>query len=140
MKETCNNVVCTADPGRKRKKMKAGTSFSNSKQRRQRELRNKKQTCTLGSEPPSDVSKTGGEVETNTSSKNEELEQIEEEWEHNGSLEPSMAEIEHRSNSNKSGSEEETKGDSISTVSLGCGLYAEGAKIHLGRCKNGISI
>ena len=138
MKETGNNVVSTTDPGRKRKKRKGGTSFSNSKQRRRRELRKKEQTCTPGSEPPTDVSKTGGEVETNTSSRNEELERIEEEWEHSGSLDPSMAESEHRSNSNKSGTEEERKGDSISTVSLGSGLYVEGADIHLGRCKNGI--
>ena len=68
------NVVYTADPGKKRKKMKGGLSFSNLKQRRRRELRKKEQTCTQGSEPPSNLSKTSGKVETNTSSRNEELE------------------------------------------------------------------
>ena len=62
MKEPGNSQVSTADPGRKRKKRKGGTSFSNSKQRRRRELRKKEQTCTQGSEPPTDLSKTGGEV------------------------------------------------------------------------------
>jgi hypothetical protein len=52
-----------------------------------------------------------------TSSKNEELQRIEEEREHSGSREPSMGESEHRSDSDTSGSEEETKEDSISTVS-----------------------
>ena len=65
----------------------------------------KEQTCTQGSEPQSDMSKTSEEVDTNTSSRNEELERIEEEREHKWSSEPSMAESEHRSNSNKSGSE-----------------------------------
>jgi hypothetical protein len=123
MKETGNSQVCTADPGRKRKKRKGGLSFSTSKQRRRRELRKKEQTCTGGSEPPTDLSKTGGEEETGTSSRIEELQRIEEERDHSGSREPSMAESEHRSNSNKSGSEEETKEDSISTVSLGVGFY-----------------
>ena len=122
MKETWNSVVSTADPGRKKKKMKGGLSFINSKQRRRRELRKEEQACTQGSEPQSYMSKTSGEVETKKSSKNEELERIEEEREHSGSDEPSIAESEHRSNSNKSGSEEKAKEGSISTVSLGCGF------------------
>jgi hypothetical protein len=117
MKEPGNNVVSIADPGRKRKKRKGGTSFSNSKQRRRRELRKREQTGTQGSEPQTDLSKTGGEDETRTSSMNEELQRIEEEREHSGSHDPSMGESEHRSISDTSGSEEETKEDSISTVS-----------------------
>lgn len=61
-----------------------------------------------------------------TSSRNEELQQIEEGREHNGLREPSMGESEHRSNSDKSGSEEETKEDSISTISMGLGFDAQG--------------
>jgi hypothetical protein len=129
MKEKGNSHVSTMDPGRKRKKRKGGLSFNTSKQRRRRELRKKEQTCTDGSEPPIDLSKTGGEDETCTSSRNEELQRIEEERDHSGSREPSMAESEHRSNSNKSGSEEETKEDSISTVSLGVGFYALGKQV-----------
>jgi hypothetical protein len=104
MKKTGNGVVSTADPGRKRKKMKGGTSFSNSKQRRRRELRKKEQTCIEGSEKPTDLSRTGAEVDTGGSSRNKELQRIEKEREHSGSREPLMAESEHRSNSNKSGS------------------------------------
>jgi len=116
MKEPSNSVVSTADSGRKMKKRKGGMSFSNSKQRQQRELGKKEQTGTQGSEPPTDLSKTGGEDETWTSSMNKELQRIEEEWGHRGSREPSMEESEHRSNSNTSGSEEETKEDSINIV------------------------
>jgi len=88
---------------------------------------------TQGSEPQTDLSKTGGEDETRTSSRNEELQRIEEEREHSGSRKPSMGESEHRSNSDTSGSEEETKEDSISTVSrvlcskdrYTCGLFIQ---------------
>jgi hypothetical protein len=118
MKEPGNSVVSTADPGRKRKKRKGGTSFSNTKQRRRRELRKKEQTGTQGSEPPTDLTKTGGEDEIGTSSRKEELQRIEEEREHSGSREPSMGESEHRSSSDTSVSDEETKEDSISTVSM----------------------
>jgi hypothetical protein len=118
MKEPDNSVVSTVDPGRKRKKRKGGTSFSNSKQRRRRELKKKEQTGIQGSEPPTDLTNTGGEDETGTSSKKEELQRIEEEREHSGSREPSMGESEHRSNSDTSGSKEETKEDSISTVRM----------------------
>jgi hypothetical protein len=139
MKETCNSQVSTADPGRPRKKGKGGLSFSTSKQRRRRELRKKEQTCTEGSEPLTDLSKTGTEVEMGASSRNEELNPIEEEREDSGSREPMMAESDHRSNSNKSGSEEEPKEDSINTVSLGCGFYALGSDTYLGYFKNGIT-
>ena len=64
------------------------------------------------------MSRTVAEVETGGSSRHDELEQIEEERKQSESREPSMAGSEHRSNSNKSVSEEETKGDSISTVSI----------------------
>jgi hypothetical protein len=117
MKEPGNSVVSTVDLGRKRKKRKGGTSFSNSKQRRRRELRKKEQTGTQGSEQPTILTKTGGKDEKGTSSRNEELQRIEEEREHSESREPSMGESEHRSNSDTSGSEEETKEDSTSTVS-----------------------
>ena len=117
MKEPGNGVVSTADPGRKRKKRKGGTSFSNSKQRRRRELRKREQTGTQGSEQQTYLSKTGGEDETRVSSRNEELQRIEEEREHSGSREQSMGDSEHRSNSDTSGYEEETKEDSISTIS-----------------------
>ena len=79
-----------------------------------------KKTCIQGSEPPSDPSMTCGEIETNTSSRNEELKPIEEEREHSGSGEPSMAESDYQSNSNKSESEGDAEEYSISTVSLGC--------------------
>jgi hypothetical protein len=138
MKEPSNSQVLTADPGRPRKKKKGGLSFSTSKQRRRRELRKKEQTCTEGSEPPTDLSKTGGEVEIGAYSRNEELNPINEEREDSGSREPTMAESNHRSNSNKSGSEEEPKEDSISTVSLGCGFYALGSDTYLGYFKNGM--
>jgi len=137
MKETCNSQVSTADPGRPRKKRKGGLSFSTSKQRRRRELRKKEKTCTEGSEPQTDLSKTDGEVEIGASSRNEELKPIDEEMEDSGSREPTMADSDHRSNSNKSGSEEEPKEDSISTVSLGCGFYALGSDTYLGYVKNG---
>jgi hypothetical protein len=118
MKETGNSQVSTADPGRKRKKRKGGLSFSTLKQRRRRELRKKEITCTEGSRTPSDLSKTCGEVGTVDSNKELDLDPIEEEQEYNRSRAPSMAESEHRTNSSKSGSEEETKEDAISTVSL----------------------
>jgi hypothetical protein len=75
-------------------------------------------------------------VGTEASNKDLDLEPIEEEREHNRSRTPSMAESAHRTNSNKSGSNKETKEDSISIVSLSCRLYAIGA--WLGFCKNGI--
>ena len=136
MKEPGNSQVSTADPGRKRKKRKGGTSFSNSKQRRRRELRKKEQSCTQGSEPITDLSLTGGEAETGTSSRNEELERIEEQREQSGSLEPSMGESEHRSDSDSSESEDETKDDTI--VSLGIAYYALGTDVHVGCLEDGI--
>ena len=129
MKEPGNSQVSTTDPERKRKKRNGGLSFSNSKQRRRRELRKKEQTCTQGSEPPTDLSKTGGEDEIGT------LERIEEEGTHSGSREASMGESEHRSNSDKSGSEEETKEDSMSTVSMGLGFDARWREVQLGFLK-----
>jgi len=126
MKETGNIEVSTADPGRKRKKRKGGLSFSNSKQRRRRELRKKEQTCTQESEPRMDLSNTREEIATGTSSRKEEMERIEEGREHSGSREPSMGESEHRSNSDKNGSEEENKEDSVSIVSTGEGFETVG--------------
>ena len=118
MKEPRNSQVSTADPGRKRKKRKGGLSFSNSKQRRRRELWKKEQSCTQRSDPPTDLSRMGEETETGTYSRNKELERIEEEGEKGGSQEQSMGESEHQSDSDSSESEEETKEDSMNTVSL----------------------
>jgi hypothetical protein len=83
------------------------------------------------------LSKTGGEVETGASRRNEELNHIEEEREESGSREPTMADSEHGSNSNKSGSTEEPKEDSISTISLDCGFCTLGSDTYLGYFKNG---
>ena len=118
MKEPGNSQVSTADPRRKRKKRKGGTSFSNLKQRRRRELRKKEQSCTHGSDPPTDLTKMGEDAETGTYSRNEELEQIEEEGRKGGSQEQSMGESEHQNDSDSSESEEETKEDSMGIVSL----------------------
>ena len=131
MKEPGNSVVSTAELGRKKKKRKGGTSFSNPKQRRRRELRKKEQTSTQESEPPTDLRKTDGEAETGTYSRNEELQRIDEEQEQSGSRDPSMGESEHRSNSDTSGSEEETKEDSISTVSMALGFIGIRLDIHI---------
>ena len=138
MKEPRYTQVSTVDPGRKRKKRKEGTKFSNSKQKRRRELRKKEQSYTHGSEPPTDLNKMGGEAETWTPSMNEELQRIEEEREQSGSDEPSMGESEHRSDYETNEYEEETKEDSIGTVSLGLGFYALRSDIHLDYLKNGI--
>ena len=131
MKEPGNSQVSTADPGRKRKKRKGGTSFSNSKQRRRRELRKKEQSSTQGNEPPTDLSKTGGDPETGTYSRIEELERIEEEREQRGSRKPSMGESEHQSDSGTSESEDERKHDSIGTVSMGVGFNVLRSYIHV---------
>ena len=138
IKEPENSQVSTIDPGRKRKKRKGGTSFSNSKQRRRREVRKKEQSYTQGSEQPTDLSLTGGEAETWTSRENEELERIEEEREQSGSREPSMGESEHRCDSDSSKSEEETKENSIGTVSSDLAYNALGSDIYVGYLKDGI--
>ncbi len=70
MKEPCNNVVPTADPGRKRQRRKGGTSFNNSKQMRHRELKKKDKMCIEGRGTPTDLSKRCGEVETRSSNRN----------------------------------------------------------------------
>ena len=88
------------------------------------------------SETKTILSLTGGEAETGTSSRNEELERIEEQREQSGSLEPSMGESEHRSDSDSSESKEETKDDSI--VSLGLAYCALGSNIHVGYLKDDI--
>ena len=138
MKERGNSQVSTADPGRKMKKKNGGTSFSNSKQRRRSELRKKEQSCTHGNEPPTYLSKTGGDAETGTYSRIEELERIEEEREQSGSREPSMGESEHQSDSDKSKSKDERKHDSIDTVSMGLRFNALGSYKHVGSFKDAI--
>ena len=48
-----------------------------------------------------------------------------------------MGESEHRSDSDSNESEEETKDDSIGTVSLGLAYYALGSDIHFAYLKDG---
>ena len=45
MKEADQNTVFTIDPRKKRKKRMGGTSFSNSRQKRRREFKQKEETC-----------------------------------------------------------------------------------------------
>lgn len=118
MKEPSHNAVPTIDVATKRKRRKGGTSFSTSKQRKRRELKKKDQTSIEGRGTPSDLSKPCGIGEIGYTNPQLNLQAIEEEREGSGSQAPSMAESEPRSNSNQSGSREETREDSISTVSI----------------------
>ena len=61
MKEPEHNTVSTIDPRKKWKERKGGLSFSNSKQRRRRELKKKEESYIEGRGTPSDVQSTGGE-------------------------------------------------------------------------------
>ncbi len=106
------------DVATKRKRRKGGTSFSNSKQRRRRELKKKDLTSIEGRGTPSDLSKQICTDEIGQRNPQLSLHRIEEEREDNGSLAPSMAESEHPTNSNQSGSREDTRKDSMSSVSL----------------------
>jgi hypothetical protein len=118
MKEPSHNTIPTTNVATKWKRRKGGTSFSNSKQKKQRELKKNDLTSIEGKMTPSDLSKLFAIDETWYSNPQLNLHPIEEEREDSGSRAPSMAENEHRTNSNKNGSREETKEDSISTVSL----------------------
>ena len=106
------------DVATKRKRRKGGTSFSNSKQRRRRELKKKDLTSIEGRGTPSDLSKPIPTDEIGQSKAQLSLHRIEEEREDSGSRSPSMEEREHPTNSNQSGSREETREDSMSSVSL----------------------
>ena len=119
MKEPNDNTVQTIDVATKRKRRKGGTSFSTSKQRKRKELRKKDLTSIEGRGTPSDLrEKPFGIEETGYSNPQLNLHPIEEEREDSGSRAPSMAGSEHRTNSNQSGSREETREDSISSVRL----------------------
>lgn len=115
MKETGHKAE---DVATKRKRRKGGTSFSNSKQRKRRELKKKDLTSIEGRGTPSDLSKQIPIDEIGHSNPQLILDRIEEEREDSGSRAQSMAESEHPTNSNQSGSREETREDSISTVSM----------------------
>ena len=106
------------DVATKRKRRKGGTSFSNSKQKKRRELKKNDLTSIEGRGTPSDLSKPIPIDEIGHSNPQLNLHQIEEEREENGSRAPSMAESEHPTNSNQRGSRKETREDSINTVSL----------------------
>ena len=123
MKEPCHNTVPTTDLATKRKRRKGGTSFSNSKRKRWRELKKKDITCIEGRGTPSDFSKQCHVDEIGTLNPHLNLHPIEEEMEDTGSRAPSMAESEHRTNSNQSNSREETREYSINMVSLTWMLY-----------------
>ena len=100
MKEPCHNTVPTIDPATKRKRRKGGTSFSNSKQKKRRELKKKDLTCVGGRGTPSDLSKTCVVDEIGSWNWHLNLQPIEEEREDSGSRPPSMAESEHSTDSN----------------------------------------
>ena len=118
MKEPSDNTVLTIDVATKRKRRKGGTSFSTSKQRKRRELKKKDLTSIEGRGTPSNLSKQCHVDEIGSTNPHLNLNPIEEEGEDSGSRAPSMAESEHRINSNQSNSREETREDSINTVSL----------------------
>jgi hypothetical protein len=119
MKEPSDNTVPTIDVATKRKRRNGGTSFSISKQRKQRELKKNDLMSIEGRGTPSDLrNKPFGIEETGYSNPQLNLHQIEEEREDSGSRAPSMAGSEHRTNSNQSGLREETREYSISSVRL----------------------
>jgi hypothetical protein len=118
MKEPSDNTNPTIDVATKRKRRKGGTSFSNSKQKKRRELKKKDLTSIEGRGTPSDLSKPFAIDETGYLNMQLNLHPIEEEKEDSGSHAPSMAESEHRTNSNQSASCEEIREDSIIIVSL----------------------
>jgi hypothetical protein len=118
MKEPKQNIDSTIDPGKKRKKRKGGLSFSNSKQRRRRELKKKEESYIEGRGTPTDLQNTSGESKRGSLNRDLNLQRIEEEREESDSPPASMAESEHNNSSNQSGSREETRDNSILTVSL----------------------
>jgi hypothetical protein len=118
MKEPSDSTVSTIDVATKQKRRKGGTSFNTLKQRKRRELKKKDLTSIEGRGTPFDLSKPFGIEETWYSKPQLNLHPREEEKEDNGSRAPSMAGSEHRTNSNQSGSREETREDSISSVRL----------------------
>jgi hypothetical protein len=118
MKEPDHNTYSTIDPGKKRKKRKGGLSFSNSKQRKRRELKKKEESYIEGRGTPSDVQSTGEESKRGSSKRQLNLQPIEEDREDSESPAASMEESEQPNSSNQSGYQEETRDDSILIVRL----------------------
>lgn len=78
--------------------------MSNSKQRRWRELKKKKELCIEGRGTPTDLQNTCGEGKTKSLIRHMNLQLIEEEREDSESHATSIAESEHHNNSYQSGS------------------------------------
>lgn len=78
----------------------------------------KEESCIKRKDTPSDLHSTCGEGKRWSLNQHLNLQPIEEEQEDNDSHAPSMAESEHRNSSNQSGSLEETRDNTIITVSL----------------------
>ena len=93
-------------------------SFSNSKQRRRRELKKKEEAYIEGRGTPSDVQSTGEESKRGSSKRQLNLQPIEEDREDSESPAASMEESEQPNSSNQSGYQEETRDDSILIVRL----------------------
>ena len=127
MKELEHKTDSTIDPGKMRKKRKGGLNFSNSKQRKRRELKKKEESYIEGRGTPSDVQNTGGEIKRGSSKWQLNLQLIEEDGEESESPAPSMEKNEHPNSSNQSGYYEETRDDSILIVRLLFKLYEQWA-------------
>ena len=104
-----NSIVPTINLGRKEKRKNGGTSFNNSKQSKQIELRKKILTYIEGRGTPSNFSKMSRVVEIGAWNKHVDLQPIEEEREDNCSRALSMVVSDHCSNFNNSDSNEETR-------------------------------
>jgi hypothetical protein len=114
MKEPEHHTDSTIDIG---KKQKGGLSFSNSKQRRRRELKKKEESYIEGRGNPSDVQSTGEERKRGSSKLHLNLQPIEKDREDSESPAASMEESEQPNSSNQSGYHDETRDDSILIVS-----------------------
>jgi hypothetical protein len=90
MKEPKHNTDSTIDIGKKRKKRKGGLSFSNSKQRRWRELKKKEESYIEGTRTPSDVQSIGEDSKRGSSKRQLNLQPIEEDREDSESPAASM--------------------------------------------------
>lgn len=118
MKETEHITDFTIDPGKKRKKQKGGTSFSNLKQRRRRKVKKKEESYIERKGTPSDLPNTCGESMKGSLNRELNLQRIEEERDASDSPTACMAESKHNNSSNQSGSGEETKNNLILIVRL----------------------
>ena len=99
MKEPGHNTVPTIDLATKQKRIKGGTNFNNSKQRKRRELKKKDLTCIEGRGTPLVLSKQCHVDEIGSSNLHLNLQPIEERKD-SGSRAPSMAESKYRTNFN----------------------------------------